>query len=83
LASLLLPENKQNLTDILTYHVVSGNVMSSDLSDGQVITTLNGDTLTVSIQNGVVKVGNATVTTPDVKASNGVVHVIDTVLLPQ
>lgn len=82
LASLLLPENKQKLTDILTYHVVSGNVMSSDLSDGQIIDTVNGAKLTVSIKDGVVKVGNATVTTPDVKASNGVVHIIDTVLLP-
>lgn len=83
LDSLLLPENKQQLTDILTYHVVNGEVMSSQLSDGQVIETLNGQKLTVSINNGVVKIGNATVTTPDVDASNGVVHVIDTVLLPQ
>jgi uncharacterized surface protein with fasciclin (FAS1) repeats len=82
LDSLLLPENKQQLTDILTYHVVAGKVMSSDLSDGQVITTVNGATLTVSIADGVVKVGDATVTTADVEASNGVVHVIDAVLLP-
>ena len=63
LDSLLLPENKQQLTDILTYHVVEGKVMSSDLSDGQVVTTVNGQTLTVSIQDGVVKIGDATVTT--------------------
>jgi uncharacterized surface protein with fasciclin (FAS1) repeats len=82
LDSLLLPENKQQLTDILTYHVVEGKVMSSDLSDGQVIKTVNGGELTVSIVDDVVKIGNATVTTVDVEGSNGVVHIIDTVLLP-
>lgn len=82
LDSLLLPENKQQLTDILTYHVVEGKVMSSDLSDGQVIKTVNGGELTVSIVDGVVKIGDATVTTVDVEGSNGVVHIIDTVLLP-
>ncbi|MHA7128962.1 fasciclin domain-containing protein [Algoriphagus namhaensis] len=79
---LLKPENKEKLSGILTYHVVAGNVMSGDLSDGQVVTTVNGQTLTVSIADGVVKIGNATVVAADLAGSNGVVHVIDTVLLP-
>ncbi|SDD40479.1 Uncaracterized surface protein containing fasciclin (FAS1) repeats [Algoriphagus faecimaris] len=79
---LLKPENKETLTGILTFHVVSGNVMSGDLSDGQIVTTLNGETLTVSIADGVVKIGGATVVAADLAGDNGVVHVIDTVLLP-
>jgi len=82
LDSLLLPENKQQLSDILTYHVVAGKVMASDLSDGQVIETVNGETLTVSIKDGKVMIGDAEVVTADVEASNGVVHVINAVLLP-
>lgn len=82
LTDLLKPENKQQLTDILTYHVVAGSAKSSDLTDGQELETVNGEKLTVSIKDGVVKVGDATVTTPDVATSNGVVHVIDTVLQP-
>jgi uncharacterized surface protein with fasciclin (FAS1) repeats len=82
LDDLLKPENKDQLTDVLTYHVVAGDVMSSDLTDGQEITTLQGDTLTVKITDGVVTINGATVTTADVDASNGVVHVIDQVLLP-
>jgi len=88
LDSLLLPENKSQLAGILTYHVVSGKVMSSDLSNGQVITTVNGQTLTVEIMDGSVMLvdagGNkATVASADIEASNGVVHVIDRVILPQ
>jgi len=80
---LLQPESKEALTGILTYHVVSGNVMSGDLSDGQEVTTLNGQTLTVSIQDGKVMIGGATVIAADLAGTNGVVHVIDTVLLPE
>ncbi len=80
---LLEPESKEALTGILTYHVVSGNVMSGDLSDGQEVTTLNGQTLTVSIQDGKVMIGGATVVAADLAGTNGVVHVIDTVLLPE
>lgn len=80
--TLVKPENKETLTGILTYHVVAGLVHASDLSDGQVVTTLNGQTLAVSIQDGVVKINNATVIIPDVEASNGVVHAIDMVLMP-
>ncbi|WP_297337705.1 fasciclin domain-containing protein [Algoriphagus sp.] len=80
---LLKPENKEKLTGILTYHVVAGNVLSGDLSDGQVVTTLNGQELTVSIADGKVSIGGATVVAADLEGTNGVVHVIDTVLLPQ
>lgn len=74
------------LTDVLTYHVVSGKVMAADLSDGQVVTTLQGGTLTVKIMNGSVMLEDAAgnmseVVTADVEASNGVVHVINGVLL--
>lgn len=87
LDSLLEEENKAQLAGILTYHVVAGSVMSSDLSDGQVITTVQGETLTVSIRDGMVYIvdaqgGEAMVTTADVNAENGVVHVIDSVLMP-
>lgn len=87
LGSLLLPENKNQLAGVLTYHVVDGNVVSSDLSDGQVVTTVQGEKLTVSIMDGKVyitdaKGGKVMVTQADVDASNGVVHVIDSVLLP-
>lgn len=79
---LLKPEAKADLSAILTYHVVAGNVMSSDLSDGQMITTLNGKQLKVSIKDGKVMIGGSTVVAADLAGSNGVVHVIDTVLLP-
>ncbi len=82
LDSLLLPENKADLAGILTYHVVAGEVNAADLSDGQVVETVNGQSLTVSITDGVVKIGDATVVLADVDANNGVVHVIDSVLLP-
>lgn len=81
--SLLLPENKAKLTSILTYHVVPGALKAEDLEDGQTLTTVQGETLTVSKKGGVVMINGATVTTPDVVSSNGVTHVIDTVLLPQ
>ncbi|WP_144603530.1 fasciclin domain-containing protein [Algoriphagus algorifonticola] len=80
---LLKPENKEKLAGILTFHVVSGNVMSGDLSDGQVVTTLNGQTATVSIKDGKVIIGDATVVAADLAGTNGVVHVIDKVLLPK
>merc|ERR1719331_3187604 len=80
--SLLQPENKQALIDILTYHVVPGKILSTDLSDGQEATTLQGDVVVVTIADGTVKINEATVATPDVEASNGVIHIIDEVLLP-
>lgn len=70
------------LADVLTYHVVDGDVLSSDLTDGMEVEALNGDTLTITIDGDTVKVNDATVTTADIEASNGVIHVIDTVLIP-
>lgn len=79
--SLLLPENKDQLIAILTYHVVPGKVMSTDLSDGMSATTVQGGDLTVDLSDGV-KINEASVTSADVEASNGVIHVVDTVILP-
>ena len=81
-ATLTQPENKDQLTSILTYHVVPGRLMASDLRDGQTLTTVNGQTLMVRISGGTVTVGGATVTQANVRASNGVAHVIDRVLMP-
>jgi uncharacterized surface protein with fasciclin (FAS1) repeats len=81
-ASLLEDENIETLKGILTYHVVPGKLKAADLSDGQVLETLNGKALRVSIADGTVMVGGATVVTPNVAASNGVAHVIDGVLIP-
>jgi uncharacterized surface protein with fasciclin (FAS1) repeats len=77
---LLLPENKEALTSILTYHVIDGLVMSTDLANGDV-PTLQGENVTVDITDGA-KFNNATVIQADVTASNGVVHAIDAVLVP-
>jgi len=79
---LLKPESKEKLSKILTYHVVSGEMMSDDLKDGQELTTVEGSKLKVTMKDGNVMVGNAKVTTADIEASNGVIHVIDKVLLP-
>ncbi|MGY8901652.1 MAG: fasciclin domain-containing protein, partial [Flavobacteriales bacterium] len=68
------------LTQILLNHVVSGTTMSTDLSDGLMITTLQGGEVMVSITDGVVMIGNATVIVADIEADNGVVHVIDAVI---
>lgn len=81
--NLLKPESKDKLTSVLTYHVVAGNVMAADLSDGQVVKTLNGQDLTVSIKDGKVMINGATVTAADLAGSNGVIHVVDAVLLPK
>ena len=82
LDTLLLAENVADLTSVLTYHVVSGEVFSRDLGDGQVVETLNGGSLRVSINDDGVFINGAQVVTADVDASNGVVHVIDSVLIP-
>lgn len=80
--NLLKPENKKALVAVLTYHVVAGQVKSTDLSDGMTATTVEGSDITVDISYGTVKIDNATVAAADIMASNGVVHVIDTVILP-
>ena len=72
----------ENLGDILQYHVVAGEAMSTDLSDGQMIATLLGPDVTVTINDEGVFINNAQVTVADIEADNGVVHVIDAVLLP-
>lgn len=81
LEDLLKPENKDQLVSILTYHVVPGKIMSSDLSDGQTAATVNGKEIEVSVGEGV-QINGANVAMADVEASNGVVHVIDQVILP-
>ena len=79
--SLLMEENRDQLTQILTYHVVPGKVMSSDLENGMEAETAEGSTVTVMTEDGVT-VNGANVVTADVEASNGVIHVIDQVLMP-
>lgn len=76
-----LLEDPEALAAILTYHVVPGAVMSGDLSDGMTATTVNGADVTISVGDSVM-VNEATVTTADIEASNGVIHVIDSVILP-
>lgn len=82
LESLLKPENKDQLASILKYHVVAGKVKSSDLSNGQKAATVQGEKVGVSIKNGKVKIDDAQVVMADVEAKNGIVHVIDKVILP-
>lgn len=79
---LLKPENKEKLTSILTYHVVAGKAMAKDVAGMDSAKTVNGKELKLNADNGKVKVGEATVTKADISATNGVIHVIDTVLLP-
>ena len=80
LDALLLPENKDVLTAILTYHVLPGEVMAADVTAGEVA-TVEGSEIDITTDNGVM-VNDATVITTDVEASNGVIHVIDAVLVP-
>lgn len=85
--ALVKPESKATLTKILTYHVVSGKLEASDLTDGKKLKTVEGEELTVKKSgDGVMivdaKGGSSTVTIPDVNQSNGVIHVVDTVLMP-
>lgn len=80
--TLLKPENKAKLTAILTYHVVAGKVMAADVVKLKEAKTVNGAMVAVKVDGGNVMINNAKVTTADIEASNGVIHVIDTVLLP-
>jgi uncharacterized surface protein with fasciclin (FAS1) repeats len=80
--TLLKPANKADLQKVLTYHVVPGTYTAADLKDGQELTTVEGQKLTVSVDGDTVKVNDATVEKADVNASNGVVHVINKVLVP-
>ena len=83
LETLLKPENKAQLQRILTYHVVAGNVMAADVVKLQTAKAVSGDTLTVATNGGKVMVDEARVVKTDIGATNGVIHVIDTVLLPK
>jgi uncharacterized surface protein with fasciclin (FAS1) repeats len=78
---LLKPENKDKLAAILTYHVVPGKVMSTDLTNDMTAATVEGSDVTIMTEGGVM-VNEANVTTADIEASNGVIHVIDSVLMP-
>ena len=83
LDSLLKPENKQQLRRILTYHVVPGKVMAADVVKLNQAKAVSGDTIAVAAKGGAVTVDAARVTQADVPASNGVIHVIDAVILPK
>jgi uncharacterized surface protein with fasciclin (FAS1) repeats len=74
--------NKTQLSAVLTYHVVPGKVMSTDLKNGMMVKTVEGKNLTISLANGGVMVNNAKVVQADIVCSNGVIHAIDTVLMP-
>jgi uncharacterized surface protein with fasciclin (FAS1) repeats len=80
---LLKPENKEKLQAILTYHVVPGRVMAADVVGIESATTVQGQALSVSVQDGTPMVDNAKITQTDIMASNGVIHVIDSVVLPK
>ncbi|MEM1005262.1 MAG: fasciclin domain-containing protein [Pseudomonadota bacterium] len=81
--TLLLPENKDQLVEILTYHVVPAKVMSADIAGKRAkVLTVQGDRLSVNARNGV-KVNGAEVVQADIEASNGVIHVVDAVILPE
>jgi uncharacterized surface protein with fasciclin (FAS1) repeats len=80
--TLLKPENKDKLTAILTYHVVSGKVTAADVVKLKEAKTLEGDTVAISASDAGVKIDNATVVATDIEAGNGVIHVIDTVIMP-
>lgn len=83
LESLLKPENKAQLVKILTYHVIPGSIKSSDLKNGMEVETVQGQKVKVMLAGGKAMINNATVTAADIEATNGMVHVIDTVILPE
>lgn len=80
--TLLKPENKQMLVDVLTYHVVQGKVMAADVTKLKEAKTVNGKPIDIQAEGGSVKVNDADVTATDIDATNGVIHVIDKVLMP-
>lgn len=86
-AGLMQPESKAKLAGVLTYHVIPGRLLAADLKDGQDLTTVNGEKLHIAVKDGKVMISNgkdapATVQIADVISSNGITHVIDTVILP-
>lgn len=82
LESLLKPENKAKLAAILTYHVVPGKLMASDVTGAKALTTLGGQRIDIAVKNGTAMADNAKIAQTDIAASNGVIHVIDTVIMP-
>ena len=80
---LLMPANKQKLIDILTYHVVAGDVKAADVIKLSSAETLNGQTVSIKILDGKVFINNATVLATDIESTNGIIHVIDAVLMPE
>ena len=80
--SLVEPGNKEKLTGILTYHVLAGKVLSSDLTDGMTATTVNGEKITIHLTGGKVLVNDAEVVIADVETDNGVIHAINKVIMP-
>jgi uncharacterized surface protein with fasciclin (FAS1) repeats len=83
LQDLLKPENKEKLAAILTYHVVAGKVMAADVVGMTSAKTVNGQSLTIKVDGDTVMVDNAKVVKTDIECKNGVIHVIDTVVLPK
>jgi uncharacterized surface protein with fasciclin (FAS1) repeats len=83
LESLLKPENKAKLVSILTYHVVAGKVMAADVVKLKSAKTVEGESIAIKTADGGVMVDKAHVTKTDIETSNGVIHVIDTVLMPK
>ena len=83
LDDLLKPENKDKLKSILTYHVVSGKVMAKDVATMKMAETVNGQSFMVSMEGDSVMVDSAKVVKTDIECSNGVIHVIDSVILPK
>ena len=77
-----LMEDEEQLSEVLTYHVVSGEYMASDLTDGTTLETVQGEMITINVTDDNVMVDDANVVQPDIVASNGVIHVIDAVILP-
>ncbi len=82
LDDLMKPENKAKLVKILQYHVIEGKVMSSEVAAMTTGKTVEGSSITIKVDGSTVMINNAKVITPDIQASNGVIHVIDTVLMP-
>jgi uncharacterized surface protein with fasciclin (FAS1) repeats len=83
MTELLKPENKVKLTDILSYHVIKGKTNYKDLKDGQKLKTINGKELDVKVIGGKVTLNGAAIQGRDVEASNGIVHSLDTVVMPK
>lgn len=81
--SLILPENKAKLVEILTHHVVAGNVMAADVVKLTSASTVAGKSVAVAVKEGKVKIDDATVVTADVQCTNGVIHIVDSVILPK